>query len=238
METWLLSGVIILIASLLQTSTGFGFSVIATPFLLIIYNPYDAIQINLILSLVISIYMMKKISAEIDRRLMLNLIKGSALGAPLGIIVYLFADVRLLKIAVSLVILFLAALMLFKFKIKRKEKNDLLVGGFSGLLTTGMGIPGPPLLIYFTGLEAKKEALRSTSLAYFCFIYGLSLILQVLLGGTNTTVWVSALSSIPLVFLGMYLGQLLFKRMSQQAFKIILYLLITVSGSYLLISSL
>src|SRR5690625_6271974 len=46
--------VIILLASILQTSTGFGFSIMATPFLLLMFEAREAIQINLILSLVIS----------------------------------------------------------------------------------------------------------------------------------------------------------------------------------------
>ncbi len=43
--------IIILVASVLQTSTGFGFSILATPFLLLLFKPIEAIQINLILSL-------------------------------------------------------------------------------------------------------------------------------------------------------------------------------------------
>ncbi len=52
---------IILVASLLQTSTGFGFSILATPFLLLLFEPAEAIQINLILSLVISLALITKI---------------------------------------------------------------------------------------------------------------------------------------------------------------------------------
>jgi len=52
---------IILLASILQTSTGFGFSIMATPFLLMIFEPREAIQINLILSLVISTALIAKI---------------------------------------------------------------------------------------------------------------------------------------------------------------------------------
>src|SRR5699024_12531210 len=46
---------IILIAAILQTSTGFGFSIFATPFLLLLFTLNDAIQINLILSFFISL---------------------------------------------------------------------------------------------------------------------------------------------------------------------------------------
>lgn len=35
----LLFGLIIFVASVLQTSTGFGFSIVATPFLLLLFEP-------------------------------------------------------------------------------------------------------------------------------------------------------------------------------------------------------
>lgn len=57
--------VIILGASVLQTSTGFGFSILATPFLLLLFSVTDAIQFNLILSLVISGALIFKIRSDI-----------------------------------------------------------------------------------------------------------------------------------------------------------------------------
>ena len=57
---------IILVASILQTSTGFGFSILATPFLLLLFKPTEAIQINLILSLFISVALLTKIKEDID----------------------------------------------------------------------------------------------------------------------------------------------------------------------------
>ncbi len=237
MEIWLLSGIVILIASLLQTSTGFGFSVIATPFLLLIYNVHDAIQINLILSITISIYMMSRIKNEIDNLLLIGLIKGSILGVPFGIVTYLFADVRILKITVSIIILFFTALLLLRFKIVQTEKRDMVAGGFSGLFTSSIGMPGPPLLIYFAGIGTEKTTVRSTLLAYYCFIYSISLVLQILFGGTNQTIWLSSLASIPIVALGIILGQLFFKWMTQKTFLVIVYILIFFAGFYLLITS-
>lgn len=235
---WLFSGIVILVASLLQTSTGFGFSVIATPFLLLIYNVHDAIQINLILSITISIYMISKIKNEIDKHLLINLIKGSILGVPFGIFIYLFADVRLLKITVALIILFFTVLLLLHFKIKKTERKDIIAGGFSGLFTSSIGMPGPPLLIYFAGIGTEKATVRSTLLAYYCFIYSISLALQILFGGTNKAIWLSSLASVPIVLIGILLGQMFFKWMNQKAFLTIVYILIFFAGFYLLITSL
>ncbi|RWZ54652.1 sulfite exporter TauE/SafE family protein [Halobacillus fulvus] len=230
--------VIILVASILQTSTGFGFSIMATPFLLLLFEPADAIQINLVLSFVISIALLSKIKQDIDFGLLKRFVAGSVVGLPVGIIVFLLMDMDLLKITISFMILLLTVLLIFKFRVNQSHKRDFLAGGLSGAFTTSIGMPGPPLLLYFSGTDAQKEKLRGNTLAFYLFIYFVSLIIQVVFAGTNRTVWVSSLWALPLVLTGLFVGQVLFKRINQQAFRIFTYILLLCTGIYLLINSL
>lgn len=230
--------IVILIASILQTSTGFGFSILATPFLLLIFEPAEAIQINLILSLLISAALIAKVRKDVDIGVLKRFIAGSSLGLPVGIAVFLMIDLNSLKLMVSLLILLLTLMLIFKFRISRNNKRDLLVGGLSGSLTTSIGMPGPPILLYFSGTETKKETLRSTTLAFYLFIYLVSLIMQVSFAGTNKTVWLSSFWAIPLVAAGLYLGQLLFGRINQRIFRMFTYVILLFTGSYLLLESL
>ena len=87
-----IANIIVVIAALLQACTGFGFSVLATPFLLLVYPVAEAIQINITLSILISVVMLPKVMGDIDRPLFKRLVLGSMIGAPLGITVYLFAN--------------------------------------------------------------------------------------------------------------------------------------------------
>lgn len=230
--------IIVLIASVLQTSTGFGFSILATPFLLLIFEPIEAIQINLILSLIISSALIMKIRRDIDFAILRRFVVGSVTGLPIGIMLFLLIDINRLKMGVSLIILVLTIMLILKFRIIQNEKRDLLVGGLSGSFTTSIGIPGPPLLLYFSGTDTQKEKLRGTTLAFYLFIYFVSLIIQVTFAGTNKTIWVSSLWALPLVFVGLYVGQLLFKRINQRVFRIFTYIILLFTGIYLLIESL
>ncbi|TKJ03878.1 sulfite exporter TauE/SafE family protein, partial [Bacillus cereus] len=108
----------------------------------------------------------------------------------------------------------------------------------SGLLTTSIGMPGPPLLLYFTGTNTEKEKLRATTLAFYLFIYFISLVTQILFTGTNKTIWESSFYAIPIVFLGLFIGQIIFKWLNQRIFKIFTYILLSCTGIYLLIESL
>jgi uncharacterized protein len=237
LNTFILFIAIILFASIVQTSTGFGFSIMATPFLLLLFPPKEAIQINLILSLVISLALIVKIRRDIDFPLVKRFVVGSIPGLPLGILIFTLIEMSLLKVIISLIIILLTVLLIMKFRIKQSVMRDLLAGGWSGALTTSIGMPGPPLLLYFSGTETKKEKLRGTTLAFYLFIYLVSLVIQVKVAGTTPTVWKSSLQALPVVAIGLVLGQALFSKINQKMFQIFTYVLLLFTGIYLLIES-
>ncbi|MBU5466038.1 sulfite exporter TauE/SafE family protein [Virgibacillus sp. MSJ-26] len=225
---------IILFASVLQTSTGFGFSIMATPFLLLLFDPREAIQLNLILSLFISSMLIVNIRRDVNWGVFKRFVIGGLFGLPLGITIFLLLDMTLLKLGVSLLIISLTILLITNWRTNQTIQRDFLVGGLSGLLTTSIGMPGPPLLLYFSGTNTKKATLRATTLAFYLFIYLASLMFQVLFAGTSTEIWLSSLKALPIVLVGLMVGQLLYKRISQKMFQILTYILLFISGGYLL----
>jgi uncharacterized protein len=237
MEDLMVLIIIVLVASLLQTSTGYGFSIVGTPFLLLIYPAHMAIQINIILSICLSAFMIFKIRKEIDKSLLVRLIKGSVMGLIFGIFIYLFLDIQLLKMTVGALILFFTILLILKLMINRTQNKGFITGGISGLLTTSIGVPGPPLLLYFSGAGVDKTTLRSTTLAYYLFVYFVSLVMQISFGGTSKETWIFSLIAIPPLFAGIMLGQLFFKWISQKVFRIITYIILMFTGVYLLVTS-
>ncbi len=237
MESIIIFLSIILVASVLQTSTGFGFSIMATPFLLMIFVPQEAIQINIVLSLVISAALIVKIKDDIDMELLKRISLGSLASVPAGILIFMLVNVNAFKLGVSIVLLLVTILLLLSVKVRATPNRDYWVGGISGLLTTSIGMPGPPLLIYFTGTNTGKEKLRATTLAFYLIIYSISLITQMIFAGTSKTVWLYSVYAIPVVFIGLFAGQILFKRLSQRMFRILTYILLSFTGVYLFLQS-
>lgn len=226
--------IIILFASVLQTSTGFGFSIMATPFLLLLFDPREAIQLNLILSLVISCALISNVKKDVDSGIFKRFVIGSLFGLPLGITVFLLSDMTYLKLGISVLIIGLTLLLILNWRTKQTTKRDFVIGGISGLLTTSIGMPGPPLLLYFSGTNTTKGTLRATTLTFYLFIYLASLSFQILFAGTSPEIWLTSLKAVPIVGLGLIIGQLLYRRISQQAFRILTYILLFISGGYLL----
>jgi uncharacterized membrane protein YfcA len=237
LETAFIFIIIILVASVLQTSTGFGFSIMATPFLLMLFLPYEAIQINIILSLIISVALIWKIKQDIDFILLKRFTLGSITGIPFGILIFVSINIEAFKLGVSILLLLLTLLLILRFRVNATPFRDYLVGGISGLLTTSIGMPGPPLLLYFTGTDTEKAKLRGTTLAFYLFIYFVSLVTQVLIIGSNKTIMIASMFAVPIVLFGMFLGQKLYKRINQRAFRIFTYILLSCTGFYLLFDS-
>ncbi|WP_037986315.1 sulfite exporter TauE/SafE family protein [Thalassobacillus devorans] len=230
--------IIILIASILQTSTGFGFSIMATPFLLLLFAPREAIQINLALSLVISSVLIMKIRHDVDTGILKRFIIGSSAGLLIGILIFVLADLTKLKLGISIVILVLTILLIFQFRTHQSLRRDFIVGGISGAMTTSIGMPGPPLLLYFSGTGTKKEKLRATTLAFYLFIYFVSLLMQVIIAGTSIEAWKAGGLAVPVVLAGLVLGQLLFRWINQRLFRLFMYMILLFTGIYLLFESL
>lgn len=210
----------------------------ATPFLLLLFEPKEAVQINLLLSLVISVALITKIKKDIDKGILKRFVVGSAVGLPIGITVFLTADISMLKLGIGIIILLLTVLLILKLRMDQTKARDYAVGGLSGILTTSIGMPGPPLLLYFSGTDTQKEKLRGTTLAFYLFIYSMSLLVQILFAGTTDTIWISSGYALPLVFLGLFLGQILFKRINQQLFRIFTYVILLFTGVYMLLEGL
>ncbi|GAK02119.1 membrane protein [Geomicrobium sp. JCM 19037] len=228
---------LIFVASVLQTSTGFGFSIMAMPLLLLIFPPQEAIQINIILTIFISLFLIGKIRGSLHAPLLKRIIISSVLGAPLGFLLFVTVNIDLFKLGISVVLLLLTVLLITRVSIRPTKNRDYIVGGFSGLFTTSIGMSGPPMLLYFTGGDAEKNRVRSTTIAFSLFINTFSLIAHMSLLGTNRIVWETILYSIPVVLIGIFAGQKLFDWLDQKTFKRILYVILGGTGLYLLIES-
>ncbi len=163
---------------------------------------------------------------------------GSVGGLPAGILLFLLADMTKLKLGISIVILVLTVLLIFRFRTHQSLQRDFVVGGLSGAMTTSIGMPGPPILLYFSGTDTNKEKLRATTLAFYLFIYLVSLIIQVVFAGTNAEVWKASGFALPVVLAGLILGQLLFHWISQRLFRVVTYIILLFTGMYLLLESL
>ncbi|MFZ7101923.1 MAG: sulfite exporter TauE/SafE family protein [Peptococcaceae bacterium] len=254
MLVWLFAFSVVLIAAILQSTIGFGFAVMATPFLLLIFKSQDCIQISMLLSFSIAIALLPRIAKEIDYDLLKKLIIGSLLGVPLGLFFFKILNLYYLKLLVSIVVSTLSLFLLFKWyqqyvnpspgKQTSSPKQELregrgfnfevITGFLAGIFTSSIGMPGIPLVVYFNWKNTKKEITRSTTLAFFTAVYLYSIISQILIVKIRTDVLTSALSLLPAVLLGVITGSLLFAKINEKLFYFIANTILLFTGLYML----
>src|SRR5699024_12006272 len=90
----------------------------------------EAIQINLILSLVISCALISKIKKDVDWNVFKRFVIGSMVGLPVGIIIFRIMNMTYLKLGVGFLIICLTFLLLLNFRMKQTRNKDFFFGGF------------------------------------------------------------------------------------------------------------
>jgi uncharacterized membrane protein YfcA len=224
-------------AAALQSATGIGFGIIAGPVLLVALNDGSAIQISAMLNLVIALLLMPSVWDAWDRQLMKSLLIGIAVGSPLGLLVFLSIDTALLKILAGIVVLF--ALYSVVRGAFASAKNPDQVSGGSGQIPIGMiagmmggslAMPGPVPAAWMASKGFAKDTIRATILVMFVFAYGLALVLQATLAGISADSIELSAKLLPATAIGVWLGRLLERRMSETVFRRLLVAILVLTA--------
>jgi uncharacterized membrane protein YfcA len=234
--TWIFVASIVFVAAFLQTSTGFGFSQVTVPFLITIIAPRDAIQVTLILSLAISLTMLRATTAEVDTGLLKRWIWSALAGLPVGVILFHVLPVLWIKIVLAASLGVAIIFLSFRLRLRRTPRRDALSGFASGALTASVGLPGPPLLVYTSSVNLEKSAIRSTTLTFHTVVYGFGIVSQIVTQGISGSVLVMAGLLLAPLLMGIGVGHGVFPLISQRMFKWLLYAILLCTELYLLSS--
>lgn len=235
--SWLAAVAITLVASFMQSLTGFGFAIIAAPLLIVVYDPKEVVLILQLMSLVINTVFCFVLRKSADWKFVLVLSLGSLIGQPIGLLIYRVADSGILKIFISLLILaFLLIKQLSCKAIQETRNRNLAVGVLSGLLNAATAMPGPPLILYMTACNREKASMRASSIAYFTFISWTATLGYFVSGQDLSAAAGHTVILLPAAAAGLIVGHLLFPYLSQNMFQKIIFVMMAFSSLYTLYS--
>ena len=246
---WVVLGVATLMAAVVQGAIGFAFSLLTVAFFLLILQSADAIQVTLILNLVICGSLCRHLWKGVPFRLWRLLLVGALVGIPVGAFSFAYASLPAIYVSVAVVILvFTVVLGLQRTPDIAAESHDVpqpyrppsVVGiGFAaGIMTAALSMPGPVLVLFLTAVGVDKATFRAVSLTLFTVLYGGAILAQSLTLGIERHVWFVALALLPLAWIGAALGHRLARLINEVMFRRIVLLLLTATGSYMLINTL
>ena len=236
-----------LVAALTQGVVGFGFTLFAVSFFLLIIQSGDAVHLMIIINFAISLALLPKVRRDVDWPLWRRLAVGALVGLPLGVVAFNSADVDQLKILAGVTILtFVAITVSWRPDARTRPStaanfrsgSALGVGAVAGGMTTALGMPGPAIVLYLTAVGMRKNAVRSTTLTFFAVSYGTALLLQAATIGVGTGVWIAAAILVPVAAVGALLGHVLSPRLSEAAFRKVVLIFVAATGCYVLFDTL
>ena len=234
-ETGAFCLVVVFIAAVIRGFTGFGSALLWVPTLSLVLPPVVVVPVVLILEASASAIMFAKVRLSVDWAGLTWIWLGSAIILPLGIWLLARLPVDVTRTAIAVTVLTAAVLLWRGVRLQSKFGRPGLVvtGGLGGLLTGLIGIPGPPVFLYYLAAPVEIVVARATIMTYLFgpafvavnYAYGLLFPSMILLGAML----------MPVVAFGKWVGHLGFKYADPVIARKVALGLLFVSGVSLLV---
>lgn len=233
-------------AATVQAATGFGFAILAVPFLLLIMGSLAAIQVTAVTNFALSLMLIPGLIADVPRRTVAHLAIGSAIGFPLGLAAFLAADLAAAKIAAGATITTFALWLTVRewrgaangpaagggTHLQARLPSELGVGIVSGIMAGALAMPGPAVMLYLAARQTAKQITRAASLTLFGFSYGAVTFMHALWGGMTAATWLLALILVPVVLAGAAAGHVATRYLGEKSFRWAILTILLLSGLY------
>jgi uncharacterized membrane protein YfcA len=207
--------------------------VITVPLLALILSAQDAVTIGLILGLVATGFpaILALRQQEVHLRILGFLLVGSLPGLIIGTAAFRLLSAHGLRITIGVLTACLPLIFtLTRFSRPRKVRvgEALGVGLVGGSLAATTGTGGPPVVVYLLTTVQEAAKLRGTILGHVTLVTALALAAHGIQGQISSTQLAQSLRLAPVTIIGLFVGSIFFRRISQRAYRISIRLLIIV----------
>lgn len=230
---------IALIASFLQGSTGFGFSILSMSLLPLLLPYRTAVTVTATSSIVMVLFFAVKLRKHISFKLMFYPFLSSTVTSLLGIYLLTTAPDEWMRRALGGILFLLSLYFVFfseRTRIAQTRSNGLIAGAVSGLLSGLFNLGGPPMVVYFLSAAEDKLQYHATLQCYFAVNGAVVLLLHALMGDYNSEVIRFSAVSLAGIAGGCLAGYSLFRRISMNMIRKSVYGFMMIFGIYLLIT--
>lgn len=231
-RTLLLTLLIALFGGFVAATAGFGFSLVAAPPLLLMYEPVQVTAMLLIVTIATRWMLLLDTWRMTRIRTIGAMLPAAWLGIGLGILIVRSVEPDYIKLLASGVVIVAALLMMRGWRPHRARASAAApVAGFlSGILSPTTGMDGTPVVLLFTGRDYDIATFRSTITVYYYLIAPISILALAQQGLIGRADVIRSLAVVPAVLLGLFLGQRLVRRLSIERFRSIVFGLLLISG--------
>jgi uncharacterized protein len=227
--------IVVLLASFLGGVTGFGYSLVATPLLLLLGFPLPfVVTANLSLAFVTRISVAVRFRHSISRRRVAALVGGSVPGLWLGVTVLRVVDADTIKVAAGIVTMVAAVLLARSVSApppRRIPGAPVVAGFFGGFLGASTSLNGVAPVLLLARDKASPRSFLADLAMYFVGANAIGLAILALEGTIDTAALAPAfLVWLPGSLLGNWLGTTLGPRLPEVGFRRLTLAVVFVAG--------
>jgi len=234
---FVLSGMVVLLASFVQGLTGFGFSLLAVPLLTIVIGVKNAVTLGVICGICVTFYNFWTLRRHFTLGSIRELVIGSLVGIPFGS--YFLRETHADAVKDLLGIVILAFVLFSLLNLPRVRHLNRLWGYFfglaAGLCGGAVSVSGPPILIYSYIKDWNKEEFKGTIAAYFFVTCLFIFASHLLTGSTNGATLLKFITLSPFLALGAFSGHYFFNKIDSTLFRRIILGILGILGISMLV---
>lgn len=223
-----------IVASFIQTTTGFGFGVFIMtmlPFLMPSYGEATALSGLLALTTVILV-VARNYRLIIWKHLLPILVTFIVISA-FAVFILAKTEETLLKQILGVVLILTSLYFIFfsnRIHLRPTLPVQIGIGAVSGLMGGFFGMQGPPAVLYFISVEKDKDRYMALASAYFLIGNTMMTFSRAANGFVTKTVGLDYLYGLGGVAIGAAIGTAVFRRIPQKTLRYIVYTYIGISG--------
>lgn len=224
-------------AAFVRGFTGFGSSLMWVPSLSLVLPPVAVLPITFLLELGVSTQLVPGVRREADWPSVVRIVAGAAVGVPVGLSLVAAISESAARAGVASTVIVAAVLLSRGIRLKHTFSSaaTISVGGAAGLLMGAVGIPGPPIFLYYLSAPIEMRISRASIIVLIFAVAGVSCVTAFLNGMMDRDAMVRAALLLPIVLVGSFLGSRAFGRTDQEkARRFALALLFVMGGALLL----
>ena len=216
--------------------SGFGAALVGMPLLSMLFGAQMARAIYPLAFLASQTFMIISYRKQIHLKSLSRMAIPSLLLIPIGGFAASILPDRAIFATLAIMILLYALYSLFKFPLPTLKNPNwgIPFGCFSGVLAGAFNTPGPPLIVYANMTEWERGTFKGNLQSVF-FANSIAVNIMHFTTGNHSAETVTlAVTAVPAIFLGIFLGKSCDRFINPQQFRtIVLILLIAISLSLL-----
>lgn len=229
---------IVLLAALVKSTLGVGFGLLATPLLLLVFDPKDVVGFAVPLILFQDVFIAVQSRGYIRWRTVAVLAGPAVLMVPVGTLLHAWLSPYALKLAISSTIIVVALLLLsgVRLRIRRDRVAGTIVGAISGLIFPISAISRPPVALFMVNQQWGVWEMRAVLSTYSVTLDTMTLLGFLVSGGITAQSMALDGLMVPALLAALLISPRILRLLSSRQYQRLVMLVVLAASGLALVS--